>query len=321
MKYRLILLLISLLLLTVLLIYSDFFQVISLLLQINLTWVVLGFLLWFVGLLVRTARWRYLLSKAKIEIPFWRAARVYISGLFISNITPAKTGDPLRSVLLKAVDGKSVSSSLPSVFMERMFDVIVTIVISIIGISFLALTHLSGWLIIACIIYVFAFGIITYIVISEKRTKKFFRKLFSLFYFFKSVRRLESKVERFSIELHKAFVKYKDKKVLSVTFIYSLAVWIIEGLILFVSFKCLGIYISPLITTATTAITVLIAVLTFLPGGLGSSEAVTIIIYTTLFSLTASQVMAVTILARAFGYWIYVLLGAILVGTSKYKNL
>jgi len=313
MQLRILLLIFSLLLLALLLYYSDFFKVVSLLAKANVFYVSLGFCLWFFGLVIRTERWRYLLSKAKIKLGFWQTAKVYIQGMFLSNVTPAKVGDPLRSVLLKASSKKSISSSLPSVFVERIFDVIITVLFSLLGLFFFY--SLSLWLAGAVAVYAAVFGVAVYFLISERRTRKFFGKLSFLFKFAK----LEKKVESFSRSLHKAFMKYKNRRTLFVTFVYSVLVWLVEGLILWVSFLSIGISISIAFCITIVAFTTLIAVLTFLPGGLGSSEAVAILIFTKLFNLSIAEVMSAAILSRLFGYWVYVLLGAVLLASSRYK--
>jgi len=314
MQLRILLLIFSLLLLALLLYYSDFFKVVSLLAKANVFYVLFGFCLWFFGLVIRTERWKYLLSKAKIKLGFWQTAKVYIQGMFLSNVTPAKVGDPLRSVLLKAACKKSISSSLPSVFVERIFDVIVTVLFSLLGLFFFY--SLSLWLAGAVAVYAAVFGVAVYVLISERRTRKFFGKLSFIFKFAK----LEKKVESFSRNLHKAFMKYKNRRTLFVTFVYSALVWLVEGLILWVSFLSIGISISIAFSVTIVAFTTLIAVLTFLPGGLGSSEAVSVLVFTKLFNLSIVEVMSAAILSRLFGYWVYVLLGAVLLASSKYKG-
>jgi uncharacterized protein (TIRG00374 family) len=314
MQLRILLLIFSLLLLALLLYYSDFFKVVSLLAKANIFYVSLGFCLWFFGLVIRTERWRYLLSKAKIKLGFWQSAKVYIQGMFLSNVTPAKVGDPLRSVLLKAACKKSISSSLPSVFVERIFDVVVTVLFSLLGLFFFY--SLSLWLAGAVAVYTAVFGVAVYVLISERRTRKFFGKLSFLFKFAK----LEKKIENFSRNLHKAFMKYKNRRTLFVAFVYSALVWLIEGLILWVSFLSIGISISIAFSVTIVAFTTLIAVLTFLPGGLGSSEAVSVLVFTKLFNLSIAEVMSAAILSRLFGYWVYVLFGAVLLASSTYKG-
>ncbi|RLG54948.1 MAG: hypothetical protein DRN95_08325, partial [Candidatus Hydrothermarchaeota archaeon] len=102
MEYRLIPAFISIFLFLSLLVYSDFFEVLSAFFKITPFYIFLGFLLWFFGLLIRTERWNYLLKKAGIKVSYFKTAKVYVSGLFLSNISPGKLGDPLRSVILKA---------------------------------------------------------------------------------------------------------------------------------------------------------------------------------------------------------------------------
>ena len=321
MKYQLIPAFISIVLFILLLIYSDFFQVISILLKANPFYLILGFSFWFFGLLIRTERWKYLLKKAGIKVSYFKTAKVYVSGLFLSNISPGKLGDPLRSVILKATERKSVGSSLPSLFLERISDAIITLIISVVGILYFALTKLSFLLFLVVIVYSVAFSLVFYVLTSEERTRKFLKKMSSFFSFIKKVKELESKVEEFSFNLHQAFVKYKDRRILALTFFLTFIVWSIEGLILFTSFKALGLSVDFSVTIFAVCVSTLVGILTFLPGGLGSSEAVIIFIFTSLFSLTPAQVMAAAILQRIFGFWTYALLGVVLLGTNKYRKM
>jgi uncharacterized protein (TIRG00374 family) len=318
-KYNFILLATSLALLIVLLIYSNFFEVLSILSKANLAFIPLAYSLWLISLLLRSLRWKFLLKEVGMKVKFWKVAKVYAIGMFISNLTPLKTGEPIRSVFLKIMDGKNISYSLPSIFIERIFDVIVLIFFSIFGLVFLGLSKFSFWLILAILVYVLAFGIGTYILISKERVKKFFEKIVKLFSFLKFVKKFEKKVESFSIGLHEAFVKYNASHTLGATFAYSLAVWIVEGTILFMSFLMLDTYVNPFLVIAVGAISTLVGVITFLPAGLGSSEAVTILIFTTFLSIPPAKVLAAAILARIFSYWNYVLVGIVLLNLSKIK--
>jgi uncharacterized protein (TIRG00374 family) len=318
-KYNFILLATSLILLVVLLIYSNFFEVLSILSKANLTFIPLAYFLWFASLLLRSLRWKFLLKKVGMKVKFWKVAKVYAIGMFISNLTPLKTGEPIRSVFLKIMDGKNISSSLPSIFIEKIFDVTVLILFSIFGLAFLGLSKFSFWLILAILVYVLAFGIGTYILISKERVKKFFERIVKLFSFLKFMKKFEKKVESFSIGLHEAFVKYNTPRMLGAAFAYSLAIWIVEGTILFMSFLMLDTYVNPFLVIAVWAISILVGVITFLPGGLGSSEGVSMLIFTTFLSISPAKVLAAAILARIFSYWNYILVGIVLLNLSKIK--
>jgi uncharacterized protein (TIRG00374 family) len=89
-KYNLILLSTSLALLIILLIYSNFFEVLSILSKANPTFIPLAYFLWLVSLSLRSLRWKFLLKKVGIKVKFWKVAKVYAIGMFISNLTHSK---------------------------------------------------------------------------------------------------------------------------------------------------------------------------------------------------------------------------------------
>jgi uncharacterized protein (TIRG00374 family) len=89
-KYNFILLATSLILLIVLLIYSNFLEVLSILSKTNLAFIPLAYSLWLVSLLLRSLRWKFLLKKVEIKVKFWKVAKVYALGMFISNLTHSK---------------------------------------------------------------------------------------------------------------------------------------------------------------------------------------------------------------------------------------
>jgi uncharacterized protein (TIRG00374 family) len=319
MQLKWILLSTSLILLVLLLYYSDFFKILELLHQINTTWITVGFLMFLASFVLRVRRWQHLLKKVNIRLPFWSLSKVYVTGQFLSNLTPGKIGDPARSVILKAANSKSIGFSLPSIFIERVCDVVVTVTIALLGLVYYATSNLSLWLVLTLALYIAFFSAAIYVLISEKRSKIFFSKIFSVFFFFKFLKKFKDTIEKFSKNLHKSFIRYRDVLVLFETLCYSFGIWVIEGLMLFVGFMAIGLYVNPLLSIIVCSTSVLISVATFLPGGLGAGEAVNLLILTNILSISPAEVMTATLISRFFGYWMYAIIGSIILGTSKYS--
>ena len=193
MKYRWIPFAISLLLLAGLLIYSDFFKVVDIISKSNLIFVSIGLVIWGIDLVFRSFRWKILLKKAGVKLRLIDAMHVYIPGLFLSNVSPAKTGDVLRPVLLKAMKSKSISKSTPSVIVERSLDAIVLSLISIFGL-YLLTTKIMHYLFVAILFYsvLILFAVITFT--SEKRTKLILTKIMSVFSRFKFAKKINKKI-------------------------------------------------------------------------------------------------------------------------------
>jgi len=311
-------LLLSIAILAVLLIYSDFFKVLQILASSDLRFVAIGFLLWCLGVAVRSLRWQQLLKVSGVKLSLKDAVHVYVPSLFFSNISPAKIGDALRPVLLKGMKKKSIAQSLPSVFVERLLDVAVLIFFSLLGLLFFG-RLMTGYIILSVFIYLVAFSLGIWILVSERRTKFLLRKTIFLFKRIKAVKKLSSRLSSFSRMLSSSFLAYKSVKKLLPGLVLTFLVWFIEGAILLVAFKTIGLSVDYFVCLFTLSISVLLAVITFLPGGLGVNEAVTLLIFSTLYRLTPAQIMAGMILSRLYGYWLYVFIGAAIASASKYK--
>lgn len=86
------------------------------------TLVLAGLVLTLLHLLLRAARWHWLLLLRGHRLPVWQQLRIYLAGLALSS-TPGKVGESWRSLLLLP-HGVRVSTSLGSWVADRGSDVI-----------------------------------------------------------------------------------------------------------------------------------------------------------------------------------------------------
>jgi hypothetical protein len=271
----------------------------------------LGVGIFFLGSLLRTYRWQFLLKRLRIRIPFSRTYSIFMAGLFISNLTPGKIGDPVRSLLLKRVEKKSMGKSLPSIFVERFFDIAAIITISILGFVLLTvrLAELSTYFALAIATWsVLTLGAI-YVIMSERRTRWALRKGHEIFSFIPRVRRLGGEIDDFCRNIHSSLVKYKKKSTLIKTYVLSIIIWASDGLILYLAFLALGVQVSLLACLVIIPIAVLIGLLSMLPGGLGSSEIIAAAFFASIFPISLAQVTAAVLLGRAMSYWMSLAVG------------
>ncbi len=87
----------------------------------NYLWLVPGVAVYFLGVGVRTWRWHYLLKPLK-EVSVRRLFPVVVIGYMGNNVYPARAGELLRAYVLRRNEGVSVSASLATVIVERIFD-------------------------------------------------------------------------------------------------------------------------------------------------------------------------------------------------------
>src|SRR5260370_41507478 len=111
----------------------------------NYGWLIPGVAIYFVAVWMRTWRWHYLLRPIK-EIPTRGLFPIVTIGYMGNNIYPARTGEVLRAVVLKRRENVSVSASLATIIVERIFDGVVMLAFIFINLPQLAqLTGRSGF--------------------------------------------------------------------------------------------------------------------------------------------------------------------------------
>ncbi len=113
--------------------------------EANYWWLLPGIAVYFVGMWVRAWRWHYLLKPIK-EIPTNRMFPITTIGYMGNNVYPARAGEVLRAVVLKRKEAVSVSASLATIIVERIFDGVVMLAFVFINLPELAkLTSSSGF--------------------------------------------------------------------------------------------------------------------------------------------------------------------------------
>jgi uncharacterized protein (TIRG00374 family) len=111
----------------------------------NYIWLIPGIGVYFIGVWVRAWRWHYLLKPIK-EIPTKTMFPITTIGYMGNNIYPARAGEVLRAVILKRKEGVSVSASLATIIVERIFDGVVMLGFVFVNLPELAkLTTASGF--------------------------------------------------------------------------------------------------------------------------------------------------------------------------------
>ena len=100
---------------------GDFWNAIQ---KANYWWLIPGIGVYFIGVWVRAWRWHYLLKPIK-EIPTKTMFPITTIGYMGNNIYPARAGEVLRAVILKRKEGVSISASLATIIVERIFDGVV----------------------------------------------------------------------------------------------------------------------------------------------------------------------------------------------------
>ncbi len=115
--------------------WSAFFRALG---SANYWWLIPGIIVYFGAVWARTWRWHYMLRHLK-AISLRRLFPVVVIGYMGNNVYPLRAGEVLRSYVLRRKEGISVSASLATVALERLFDGLVMCVFVFATLPFLPL--------------------------------------------------------------------------------------------------------------------------------------------------------------------------------------
>jgi len=95
--------------------------------EANYWWIIPGVLVYFFAVWARTWRWHYLLRSVQ-AVPLSRLFPVVCIGYMGNNVYPARAGELIRAYVLRRKEGVSVSASLATIIVERVFDGVVMLI-------------------------------------------------------------------------------------------------------------------------------------------------------------------------------------------------
>ncbi len=214
-----------------------------------------------VNYLLRFLRWARYLALLDAPVPWRINLDVYFSG-FALTTSPGKLGEMLRSVLLKP-HGVPASASIAAFFAERVSDLLAILVLAAFGL----LAYAPARPVVALALLA-VFGALLLVQWTSLITR------IDRWALHRSTTWARFIVKLCEIILH--FRRCFSFSAMSMGLVIGVAAWFAEGLGFWWLLSALG---HPLpLTTAVFiyAFAMLVGALSFLPGGLGSSEAVMI---------------------------------------------
>jgi len=111
-------------------------------------WIVPGVAVYFFGVWARTWRWDYLLRPMK-RIPLRRLFPVVVIGYMGNNVYPARAGEVIRAYVLRRREQVSISASLATIIVERVFDGLVMLIFVFLGLPFTPMPTWLQWMVVA----------------------------------------------------------------------------------------------------------------------------------------------------------------------------
>ena len=209
--------------------------------------------------LIRFVKWHYYLGRLEARVPPAESLLVFLAG-FVLTVTPGKLGEVVKSYLLREVRGIPMARTAPIVVAERVTDLLALVLLTLVGVF----THRAG---VFGILIAVAFVALFLLFIAWRRLALATLRLVARL---PVVRRVGHKVE----EAYESMATLVQPTPLLVATVLSTIAWFCE---------CVGFYLiiggfpgafaSLHTATFIYASMTIAGALSFLPGGLGVTEA------------------------------------------------
>lgn len=244
---------------------------------------------------LRFFRWQLYLHRLAYPIPWRPSGQIYLSG-FALTTTPGKAGEAFRGVLLKAW-GVPFPVTLAAFLSERLSDLVAIILLALLGLlphpEFRPLVAIGALAVLG-----------VYLLLSSKAS------LLALKAWAgrgpSALRRVMGQGLQLALE---ARACHAPKLLLGATLL-SVFAWAAEGLAFYLTLGWLEADVALTAALFIYAIAMLAGALSFLPGGLGSAEAVMVSLLV-LEGLSPGVAAAATVFIRLTTLWFAVGLGSL----------
>lgn len=249
---------------------------------------------------LRWAKWDYYLRRMGMGHGVSRldSALLFTSGMVMA-VTPGKVGEVLKSYLLRRLNGTAISASAPIVFAERLTD----------GLAMLLLMGFGLTLYPPAIPAFVILVVLTIVGIAILQFRGLFERLVGLV----AKVPVGANVAPRLMTIYSSTLQLLDWRVLTVSTIISVVSWFGECVAMYFVLRGLGIdgsWLLLLVSTFVFAASTLFGLVSFLPGGLGVSEASSTGLLIVLVPMAAGPATTATIIIRFCTLWFGVSLGA-----------
>ena len=247
---------------------------------------------------LRFVRWQIYLNRFRYSIPTLRSLAYYLGG-FAFTTTPGKAGEAMRSLYLKR-HGVTYVHSLAAFFTERLVDLVAMVLLALVA----ALTFPDyQWPVVVIMMLLL-------LLLLMVHARPFHSVLGA------QLQRLPSDKAR-SLGLRLLDLLRSASTLLWSGPLYAGAVlavlaWGAEGVAFHVILQTLDIETTVSLAVGIYSVSVLVGALSFIPGGLGSTEAVMILLLK-LVGADTPTALAATVICRLATLWFAVMIGGLTV--------
>jgi uncharacterized protein (TIRG00374 family) len=243
---------------------------------------------------LRFCRWQWYIARLGHLIPPLRHLAYYAAG-FAFTTTPGKVGEAIRSLYLRP-HGVSYADSLAALFVERFLDLLAVLLLGLLSARLFA----DVWWPSICAAVLVAAALTAVVAPGPRSAVAAWLG-----------RSRSSRVQRLGAQVHSMMRSSQallGPRMLLVGVALGLVAWAAEGTGFYLILRDLDVEVSVSVALGVYAAGMLVGALSFIPGGLGSTEAAMVLMLTVL-GMEVTSAIAATIICRVATLWFAVALG------------
>ena len=277
-------------------------------------WLVPSVLVYFGAVWARTWRWHYMLRHMK-EVPLRRLFPVVVIGYMGNNVYPMRAGEFLRSYVLKRNEGVSVSASLATVALERLFDGLVMCMFVFATLPFVPLPATYRTLVIGfSTLFFAALLVFLFLASNPQRTERLATSVIDR----TLPGRLRSRVTELVSKFLRGLESLRSPREMVMIFVTSIAIWLTETTKYWFVMHAFPFEVSFPVLMLMTAVVNLATTIPSAPGYVGTFDKPGIEVLTS-FGVVEATAAAYTIVLHIALWLPITLLGAVYASQASLK--
>ncbi len=274
----------------------------SYVLAANPAWLLVGFVIYYLGFPMRGYRWSILLRGIGARVRVRDSTEIIFVSWLVNSVVPAKLGDVYRAWLLKINYPVSLSATFGTIFMERVFDLVA---IAVLGIAAAFWSFRDGMSDTVRIIMGIGVVVTAGLVVALFTLRNFGARL---------IHRLPLPTRVVGLYDHfEEGVFSFDRRQLPVVGVLTVLIWTTEALRLLCVVNAMDFGISLGISGAffVALVASLLTAVPFTPAGLGIVEAGIVGLLTVVYKADPNEAAAIALVDRAISVLSVIILGFI----------
>ena len=278
--------------------------------QVRFWWLVPGLVIYFGAVLLRSWRWRFLLKPLK-PISIGTIFPIVAIGYMGNDVFPLRMGEILRAVVLKRREGISISASLATIVVERIFDAVVVVGFVLlnlgqwIGLStgpFTQLRGAAGWV---AVIFLVGLAIFIMVAMFPKPAHRLIQGILQRIL----PEKVRTPVSKMADQFLDGLMRLRSPKDALIVFLGTFTIWILETGLYWCVNQALGLGLNFSQLMLLNGVVNLVLLIPAAPGGLGTFDAAGRTMLET-FGIASEPALGFTLVLRVALWLPITLLGA-----------